>query len=197
MATKLILIRHGQTDWNLKKRYSGFIDIALNAQGREEARKLIKRLKGQEIHKVYSSDRLRALQTARIVFKRSEIEIVPDLRELHFGCFEGLTYKEIMAKYPAIYKKWLRDPFAVTIPGGEPLVDFRKRVAGALKKIVACNKDKTAAIICHGGTISIFIGYITKTRKFWQELPAAASLSVIEYRNNKADIRLLNDTAHL
>lgn len=197
MATKLILIRHGQTDWNLKKRYSGFIDIALNARGREEARKLIKRLKGRKIHKVYSSDRLRALQTARIAFKRSEIEILPDLREINFGCFEGLTHKEIMVKYPGIYKKWLRDPFAVTIPKGEPLADFLKRVAGVFKRIVACNKDKTAAIICHGGTISIFIGYITKTRKFWQELPAAASLSVIEYRNNKAGIRLLNDTSHL
>lgn len=197
MATKLILIRHAQTSWNLKKRYSGFIDIALNAQGRRQAQKLTERLNAEKIHKVYSSDRLRALQTARIIFKRSEIEIVPDLREMHFGRFEGLTYKEIMVKYPRVYKEWLRNPFAITIPKGEALADFQKRVVSAFEKIISCNKNKTAAIICHGGTISIFISQITKTKKFWEQIPSSASLSLIEYKSNKANICLFNDTAHL
>ncbi len=197
MTTKLILIRHGQTGWNLKKRYSGFIDIALNTQGRKQARKLGKRLKDEKIHRVYSSDRIRALQTARILFKRADIGIVPDLREMHFGAFEGMTYNEIMAKYPVVYKKWLCNPFAITIPKGESLADFQKRVVVAFKKIVFSNKNKTAAIVCHGGTISIFISHIAKTKKFWEQIPSSASLSIIEYKRNKANIRLLNDTSHL
>ncbi|MDO8488640.1 MAG: histidine phosphatase family protein [Candidatus Omnitrophota bacterium] len=197
MATKLILIRHGQTSWNSKKRYSGSIDIALNTQGRKQAKKLAKLLNDKEIHNVYSSDRLRALQTARIIFKHSEIEIIPGLREIHFGRFEGLTHKEIMVKYPNVYKKWLHNPFAITIPEGEALVDFQKRVVTTFEKIVSSNKNKTAAIVCHGGTISIFISHIRKTKKFWEQIPSSASLSIIEYKNNKANICLLNDTSHL
>lgn len=197
MATKLILIRHGQTNWNLKKRYSGFIDVALNALGRKQALKLCKRLSNENVHKVYSSDRIRALETARIIFKRSEIEAIPDLREIHFGRFEGLTHKEIMVKYPNVYKKWLNNPFAITIPGGEALIDFQKRVVSAFKKIVFQNRNKTAVIVCHGGTISIFISHIMRTKKFWEQIPSSASLSIVEYKSNKASISLLNDTSYL
>jgi len=197
MATKLILIRHAQTAWNSAKRYSGFIDVALNAEGKSEAGKLEKRLKNEEINRIYCSDRIRAVQTARIIFKNSKINLIPDLREMHFGRFEGLTYKQIMKKYPAIYRKWLKDPSSITIPKGESLNNFKKRITGALKKIISLNKNKTVAVVSHGGAISIFINTILKSKDFCKQIPNSASLSIIEYKNNKPNIRLLNDTAHL
>lgn len=197
MATKIILIRHGQTDWNFKKRYSGFIDIGLNKKGRIQAGKLYERLKKENIHMVYASDRKRAIQTAKIVFKGAKIEKVPDLREIHFGVFEGLTYKKIMKKHPVIYAKWFADPFGITIPKGENLKGFEKRIIKALKKIISLNKNKTVAIVTHGGAISVFINNVLKSREFWKQIPNPASLSVIEYKKNKARIRLFNDTAHL
>ncbi|MCX5705871.1 MAG: histidine phosphatase family protein [Candidatus Omnitrophica bacterium] len=197
MPTKLILIRHGETDFNRKKRYSGFANIPLNSKGKRQAGELHKRLKKEKIHKIYVSDRKRAIESAGIAFKDREIELISELREMHFGIFEGLTYKEIMKKHPKIYSRWLKDPFCVNIPRGEALVDFRKRVVKALKNIIAKNKNKTVAVVCHGGPISIFVNHILKSRDFWKYIPKSASLSIIEHKRGKSKIRSLNDTRHL
>lgn len=196
-TTRLILIRHGETEFNLKKRYCGFLNVGLSQRGKKQARCLQKRLKKIKIHKVYSSDRARAIQTAEIVFKKARIEKISSLREIHFGCFEGKTYEENMQKYPAVYKKWLKDPFSVKIPKGEHLRDFKKRVNKCLNKIILANPNKTIALVCHGGVISIFITGILKTKNFWEQIPHSASMSIIEYKNGSTHIRLLNDIAHL
>ncbi len=194
---KLILIRHGQTTWNSRKKYSGFIDIGLSKKGRLQAARLYERLKNEKIHKVYVSDRKRAIQTAEIAFRGIKAERVPDLREIHFGVFEGLTYKEAMKKYPIIYKKWLKDPFSITIPKGENLKDFAKRVSNALRKIICLNRNKTVVVVSHGGAISIFISSIRRTNEFWSQIPSSASISIVNYENGKAKIQLFNDIEHL
>lgn len=192
MAVKLIIIRHAETRWNHNKRYCGLNDISLSGVGIEQARELRKRLKEDAIYKVYSSDMKRAIQTAKILFGQIDIEKTRDLREMHFGIFEGLTYKEIMKKYPIIYKKWLDNPYIINIPNGENLTAFKKRVVGAFKKISALNKNKTIAVVSHGGAISIFINTILKTNNFWAYIPKPASFSIIEYRNGKPDIKVFN-----
>jgi len=197
MATKLILIRHGSTNWNVKQKYSGFLDIALNDKGRVQARRLRRRLMNQVVHKIYSSDRKRAIQTARIVFKGCTIEKIPDLREMHFGIFEGLTYKQIMKKFPDIYKKWINNPFETVIPSGESLAILNKRVVKAFKKIILRHPNQTVAVVCHGGAISAFINHILKSKDFWKHIPQSASLTILELRNNKFKINLLNDISHL
>ena len=197
MPTKLLLIRHGQTEWNLQKRYCGSADLWLNACGKKEAEKLRKRLKDNPVYKIYSSDRKRAVQTARIVFGRSKVKKIADLREAHFGIFEGLTYDEIIKRHPVIYKRWLKDPFSITIPQGESLRKFKKRVVGAFKKIVALNTDKTVAIVCHGGAISVFLNHVLRSKGFWKQIPKSASLSIVEYTKGKPKIKLFSDTTHL
>ncbi len=197
MATKLILIRHGSTDWNLEKKYCGFINIGLNDKGKKQALCLYKRLRREKIYKVYSSGSKRAIQTAKIIFKGRAIKKVPDLGEVHFGVFEGLTHREIMKKHAKIYKKWLNNPFCVAIPGGEDLSGFRERVINAIKKIISLNPDKTIAVVSHGGVISILICAILKSKNFWKQIPSSASLNIVEYKNGKANIKLLNDIAHL
>ena len=197
MATKLILIRHGVTGWNLEKRYCGFKDIILSKQGKKQAEKLRQRLNREKIHKIYSSDKKRAIQTAKITFKGMKVERVADLREMHFGCFEGLTHREIIKKHSRIYKKWLDDPFSIAIPKGEKLSAFKKRVVSTFKKIISSNRNKTIAVVCHGGSISIFMTSILKTKDFWKNIPASGSLSIIEYKNGKPKIRIFNDASHL
>lgn len=197
MPARLILIRHGITEWNLKKRYCGDADVALSQEGKKQARKLYHRLKTERVHKIYSSDKRRALETANIIFKKQRIKKNPDLKEMHFGCFEGLTHKEIIKKYPKVYKKWLRDPFGTAIPEGERLADFKKRVVKAIKRIILVNPGKTIAVVCHGGVISVFMTHILKTRDFWKYIPKSTSLSIIDYQNNKPAIRLLNDIEYL
>jgi len=197
MPTKIILIRHGETLWNLRKRYCGFIDASLNNKGKSQAAYLRSKLKGEKVHKVYSSDRKRAIQTAKIIFKDLEIEKIPDLREMHFGVFEGLTHREITKKYPGIYKKWLDEPFSVLIPAAEDLNSFKRRVVSVFKKIILLNHNKTIAVVCHGGTIGMFICNILKTKDFWKYMPSSGSLSIVEYKDGKSKIRLLNDVSHL
>lgn len=195
--TRLILIRHGQTHWNLKKRYCGFNNIGLNNKGKKQAEKLRQRLKEEKIHKVYSSDRRRALQTARIIFNALRVEKIPDLREMNFGCFEGLKHEEIIKNYAKVYKKWLKNPFRANIPGAEKLTSFRKRVVAAFKEIASVNPNRTVAVVCHGGSISAFVTHVLKTKTFWKYIPHSGSLSIIEYKNNKAKIKLFNDIRHL
>jgi len=197
MITKLILIRHGQTEWNLKKRYCGYIDLELNKNGKLQAGKLHKKMKCQVVHKIYASDRKRAIETAKIVFKNQHIKILPGLREIHFGVFEGLNHDEILEKYPQIYKKWLKDPYCITIPKGENLNIFKRRVVSAIKKIVKENLGKTVAVVCHGGAISIFINHLLKSKDFWTQIPKSTGLSIIEFERDKAKVKVFNDVSHL
>ena len=195
--TRLILIRHGETLWNAKKRYCGSINIGLSAKGKKQAGRLRGRLSGMNIHKIYTSDRRRAIQTAKIIFQDAKINKIPDLKEMNFGIFEGLTYREIIKKYPKIYSAWLKRPFCVVIPRSESLISFRKRVTRALKKIIFVNKNKTVAVVCHGGPISAFVTVILKTNDFWKYIPHSASIGIAEYKNGSLKIKALNDITHL
>ncbi len=198
MATKLYIIRHGSTEGNAKKRYCGFLDLALNNKGKTQARRLQRRLKNEIVHEVYSSDMKRAIETAGIVFRGYDIKKVADLREMHFGIFEGLTYQEIMREFPKTYEKWIADPFNTIIPGGESLNILKKRVVRAFRKIILRHPYQTVAVVCHGGAISAFINHILKSKDFWKYIPHSASLTVLESSSNKKiKISLLNDTAHL
>jgi len=197
--TRLILIRHGLTDWNAKKKYCGSSDIKIDRKGARQARRIGTRLRNQKIDKIYSSDRKRAMQTARIIFcPAAKIHKSAALREMNFGIFESLTYHRIMQLYPVIYKKWLRDPFETAIPKAEHLKNVEKRVVREIEHIVATNAGKTVAIVCHGGVISVFLNHITKSNNFWKFIPDSASLTFVEFNNKgKARLKIFNDTSHL
>ncbi len=173
------------------------MDIDLNAQGRAQALAARKRFEGVVVHKVYTSDRIRAIHTAEIIFQGKPYEAVSDLREIHFGVLEGLTHDEIMERYAGTYTQWLSDPYAVAIPEAEVLPDFSNRVIKAFEMIAAAHQGQTAAVVCHGGVISVFITHILKTKDFWKQIPGSASLSIVEYEGACPRIILLNDTLHL
>ena len=197
MGTKIFLIRHGQTEGNAKKQYCGLLDMELNDQGCLQVEKLGWRLEKEIIHRIYASDRKRAVQSARIIFKGRRINKVSELKEINFGIFEGKSHQEIRESNADIYEKWLSDPYNTLVPESESLMDFQGRVTRALEKIVLANSNKTAAIVCHGGTISIILSRINGSKNFWELIPGSASLNVIEYINNKAKITLFNDISHL
>jgi broad specificity phosphatase PhoE len=197
MATRLFLIRHGTTKWNKERRYCGYKDVALSNEGKAQARKLEKSLKDINFDRIYCSDRKRALQTCRIIFNRARITKVKGLREIHFGVLEGLHHKEIMAKYAFAYKKWLKDPFKHNIPRAEPLPIFQRRVQASLKKLALLNPGKNIAVVCHGGVIGVFVSSILRAKNFWGHVPAATSVTVVEYKKGKPRIKQFNDIAHL
>ena len=197
MATELVFIRHGITDWNKEMRYCGHKDVSLSSEGRKQAVRLRKRFKTVRFDRIYSSDRKRALQTCRIVFGKAKITRVKGLREINFGVFEGLQHKEIMKKYGGIYKKWLLDPFKNRIPEAEPMTAFKKRVRSSIKKIISLNPGKNVAVVCHGGAIGVFIGTILENRNFLGHVPAAASITIVEYKEGVLKLKRFNDIKHL
>ncbi|MDP3041372.1 MAG: histidine phosphatase family protein [Candidatus Omnitrophota bacterium] len=188
MTTKLILIRHGITKWNKEGRYCGYKDVSLSSQGKLDVIKLRKSLNKISFDRIYCSDRKRALQTRTILFGRSDFTRAKGLREINFGVFEGLKHDEIVEKYPEIYKKWLIDPYKGRIPNAESIQVFKKRVGSAINKILRFNRGKTIGVVCHGGVIGIFVSSILKSRNFWRHVPSAASVTVVEYKNNKFKI---------
>lgn len=197
MVTTLYLIRHGVTMWNKQKKYCGRLDVPLSLEGKKQAGRLHARLRGVHFDAVYTSTLKRAKQTAAIVFKGRKMVAAAGLREINFGIFEGKRYQEIVKRYPEAYGKWVTDPFKYGIPRGENLTGFRKRVNTAIKKIISSNRGKTVAIVCHGGTISIFLTGLLKSRKFWEYIPGSVGMSIVEYEKGKHSIKLLNCTKHL
>jgi len=199
MSTELILIRHGETEWSYQKRYCGFTDIDLNEKGRWQARKLLKRLSKEKLHKAYSSDMKRTLQFAKIVLKDMPVEELSHLREINFGIFEGLTYQDVMEKHPLVYRKWLENPLDIIIPQGESLNSLAGRVRKALRRILSQNSNKTVAVFTHGGPIRVILCDIFKVdlKEIWQIEQELASISIVEFVKGRGRIRLLNDTSYL
>jgi alpha-ribazole phosphatase len=199
MSTKLILIRHGETEWSYQKRYCGFTDIDLNEKGRWQARKLYKRLGREKIHKIYSSDMKRTVQFAMIVFKDMPPEELLHLREMNFGIFEGFTYGDIMEKYPQVYGKWLENPLRIIIPQGESLHSLARRVRKAVSRILSQNSNSTVAVFTHAGPIRVIVCDVLKLdlREIRQIEQDLASISIIEYVKGSGKIHLLNDISYL
>jgi len=181
MSTRLILIRHGETDWSREKRYCGVTDACLNKRGVEQAGRLCERLGKEGIDKIYSSDLKRALESARIIFKEREIEAAPGLREMNFGIFEGLTYEELMERHPEVYANWLNNPFEADIPEGEEWKGFEGRVKSALDKIIVFNKNKTVALVTHAGPIKVIMGDVTRTKDILEINPELGSFRSCVY----------------
>lgn len=197
MLTKITLIRHGQTQWNSKKRYVGHTDIDLDATGKKQAQATRKKIKGETFHKIYSSDLKRTSHFARIVFEKKKIHKLPQLRELNFGIFEGKTHRKIMFAHACLYTRWLNNPFKTNIPKGESLKNFKARVVKVFYKIIADNKGKSIGIVTHAGPIRIILNHITKKKDMWEPLPKLASIHVIECVRQQIKIVTFNDTSHL
>ena len=196
----MILIRHGKTDYGAARRYCGFSDPPLNDEGVRQSRQLAARLKDLRIDQVYSSDLTRARQTARILFANDSIEQTADWREMNFGLFEGLTYKQIMEKYPTLYRDWVDDPKKVKPPHGEGLSDLGERVKEKVSAILSRHAGKTVAVVTHGGPIRIVLCDALRLdlTRFWQMPQEFDACNVIEYAAGAPPaVIAINDVSHL
>lgn len=157
--TEILLIRHGETDWNAEKRLQGHLDVPLNEQGRRQAAALGRALREEHLDAVIASDLSRAKETAQAVAVARDVplHIDPDLRERCYGAFEGLLYDEISARYPEAYAAWKARDIDARFPEGvnvaETMREFSERVVGAVKRIVSEGNYKRIALVTHGGVL--------------------------------------------
>lgn len=153
---RVYIVRHGETDYNATGRWQGFLDIPLNALGRQQAAHLAQYLQsqGETIDRIYTSDLTRARETAEIIAKAYALEAQIDLRlrETNVGVFQGLTNHEIDAQYADIRHAWNQDDEYV-IPNGESRVQVRERMMEVWNEWIGQLAVRHLMIVSHGGSI--------------------------------------------
>lgn len=154
-ATRLLAIRHGETDWNVGTRIQGQLDIPLNATGRWQAARLARALADEGLTRLYSSDLQRARQTAQALAEATGLPVHEErgLRERAFGTFEGQTWSEIEQRWPAESERWRRRDPDFGPPGGETLAQFYERCVAAALRIAQAHPGEAIALVAHGGVL--------------------------------------------
>jgi probable phosphoglycerate mutase len=157
MSTRICFVRHGETDWNRERRIQGHTDIPLNATGRAQALAMAYNAGHHRFSVIYSSDLSRAMETALALTEREGLEVrpLPQLRERHYGIFQGLTAAEGATRYPAAYDRYCaRDP-TYDFETGESLTGFAARVWEGIDWMLRHHSGETLCAVSHGGVLDL------------------------------------------
>jgi len=201
----LVLIRHGQTDWNSEGRFQGRIDVPLNEVGSQEALALASRLRDVNVDLIVSSPLSRALKTAEALAQLNvgmpDLEVWEDLAEISHGDWEGLLCEEVLAKWPDLLRLWRIRPSEVTMPNGENLDQVAQRAnraIGAAKDRLS-SKDGTVCLVTHDAVIKVILCNVLQAPldSFWRFIIPNASLTVVRFIEGIPKLALLGDSNHL
>ncbi|MCK4730379.1 MAG: histidine phosphatase family protein [Candidatus Aenigmarchaeota archaeon] len=194
---RLLIVRHGETEYNTKKIFQGIINEKLNQNGIDQANKLSVRLKDEKIDLIFSSTLDRAKKTAEIINKyhNLEIQFKDELKEKNFGDLQGKPWKKLIE----IVKKSGVEFHKYKPRNGESGVEAQKRIINFLNKILEKYPEKTVLFVTHGAVIMELLFHLTKlprseSKKIEQNNTA---LNIIEIDTNKHKIHLINCTNHL
>ncbi len=155
--TRLILIRHGKTEWNLERRLEGRSDPPLNGEGIAQAQRMATELKNAGIDAIYTSPLRRAYQTAQILAWAVDVrlEVEPRLTEVDQGEWQGRLRSEIERATPDLLHRWETAPWSTRPPGGESLKEVQRRVAEALDEILGQKRHVCVALVSHRYPIAL------------------------------------------
>ncbi len=200
-ATRIVLVRHGETAWNVDQRVQGQLDIPLNDNGRRQAEQLAERLAGEDLDALYSSDLSRAAETAAAVARRTGLPVVhaPGLRERGFGHLEGFTWRQIEQQHPEAALRWRRRDPGFGPGGGEVLADFYARCVATAAELAARHAGQGIALVSHGGVLDCLYRAATRIAldapRTWQL--GNASINRLLATGEGFTLVGWNDTAHL
>jgi alpha-ribazole phosphatase len=153
--TRAFLVRHEEPDPRTRGRCIGRLDVRLSARGAERARRLGSWLRSAGITAIYSSPLVRTVQTARAIASTLGLQPVtePDLREIDFGIFEGMTFEEIERSHPEPYERWMTRPHQMRFPEGESAQQMTDRSVAAVDRLRRLNPGRSFVVVSHGGPI--------------------------------------------
>jgi alpha-ribazole phosphatase len=198
---KIIIVRHGQTDWNREEVFRGQVEIKLNALGIKQAEAVARVIKNIKLDAIYSSPLKRALDTAKIIasYHNIEVKINEGLNDMNFGKWQGLSLQTVKEKYKDLFKIWCDSPHLVKIPQGESLNGVQERVSNAFKQIISEYNQATIVIVSHRVVIKLLLCTILglDSSNFWKIKQDPGSISIVEYKDDIFTITKLNDTCHL
>lgn len=160
--TQLILIRHGQTQWNREGRWQGQADPPLNAFGRAQAQHTALELRSARLNHLSSSDLRRAMETAEIIGAELDISVLSDarLREINLGRWQGMLSTDIEAQYPEEFARWHKSPLIAQPPDGEDLHTLADRVLEAISEIARRHPGKRIGIVAHEMPIAVVLAHV-------------------------------------
>lgn len=159
---KIVIVRHGQTNWNIEGKWQGHSDIPLNTTGVQQAAQAAEQLKNERIDHVYSSDLSRAIETARTINQHHQKQIWTDarLREQNLGRWEGIYHKDIQKIYPDEWEAFTKNPASTEIVGGESVGQLSKRVKDVFTEIAERHPNERVLVVAHGLAIAVFLCHI-------------------------------------
>ncbi|MBR2476733.1 MAG: histidine phosphatase family protein [Clostridia bacterium] len=202
--TRLIVVRHGESEANRQQRFAGSWDVNLTDLGRRQAQLVAEYLKSYDIDKVYASNLTRAMETARPIAESHGLTVETEVgvREIHGGAWEEMYYIDILKKYGDDYNVWLTDIGNAKCTDGESVMDLSIRIDEALKRIVSENDGKTVCIVCHGTPVRV-MSCLWKGEDVHNlnsvSWAANASVSIAEYKDADSlpEVKMYGYTEHL
>ena len=199
--TELLVIRHGETDFNRQHRFQGHADVPLNALGLTQAERLAARLADEQVDALISSDLQRALVTAQVVAQALDIapQVQPLWREQCFGVLEGLEVAAVRRDHAVLWAQWLRYDADWAPPDGESVRSFHARVLRAVEAIAAEHRGRRVAVFTHGGVLDMLWRHATGASLHGPrtvEIPNTG-LNVLRWRDGALDVLHWADAAHL
>ncbi|NIP37755.1 MAG: histidine phosphatase family protein [Candidatus Dadabacteria bacterium] len=197
----LILIRHGETEWNKQGLCQGISDINLSEFGKVQASCLSESLKDSTIDSIYSSNLKRAYETARLIAENHDVnvEVEDGLREMDQGDFEGQPFVKLRETHGHLLQSWRADPANFRIPNGETLQEVQDRAYNAIKNIRLNNEGKTVLIVSHNFTIITLLCKFqgTSLDDFYKYKINETSKHIINFNNGRYTVETFNNTDHL
>ncbi len=199
--TRIILVRHGQTEWNRVERFRGRAELDLDETGMRQAEATARRLAQWPVSALYTSPLKRAMRTAEALGRRLDVTVQtsPGLTDIDFGLWQGLSLEEAAQQNSAVYARWLESPERVKVPQGESLEEVRARAVAALEDILASHDDETVALVSHKVVCKVLILSVLglDNSHFWQVEQDMCAINLFEARDGFLSAARLNDTCHL
>ena len=201
--TRIIIIRHGRTEWNEGEgeRFRGRAEIELNEFGLRQAKATAASLSRWKVDVIYSSPLRRALATAEILASSFGLKVtpLPGLIDIDYGSWQGLSLREAQAQNSQLYQLWRQSPHLVTFPKGESLAQVRMRVSAAVNSLLTKHTGRTIVLVSHKVVCKVLLCYFLglDNSRFWRIEQDTAAISIVELRDNVFVLKLLNDTCHL
>jgi probable phosphoglycerate mutase len=156
VTTRFIVVRHGETEWNVQQRVQGNGDSPLTERGLSQAEAIAGRLAREPFEALVASDLGRAMQTAERIAERTGHRVIPDarLRERHFGDGEGMTYDEIDRRFPGAFSRTRQMDADYRPPGGETRREFHERIVQAFEALADAHDGERIVVVAHGGVLA-------------------------------------------
>jgi broad specificity phosphatase PhoE len=202
-GTRILLIRHGETDWNRIRRFQGRSDLPLNQKGKDQAHALALALKDESLTAIYSSPLIRTLETARLikVFHPS-IPLFEEegLVEMNLGEFEGMEAQRWAAEYPDFRRTWQETPASVTMPGGESLQEVQTRAIGTLERITKLYPTESTLLLCSHNFVNLtMLCYALRVPldRFREVRQETAALNVLYMQGQRLWAKVVNERSYL